>query len=577
MNSLPIALAQLNAHVGDVDGNIRRMLDGASEAEQGGARMIIYPELMISGYPPEDLLLRPHFLDRCRRGLETFAKQLSPSLSAVVGVPLLDGSDLFNSLAIIAEQRIVAVYHKMHLPNYGVFDEQRYFAAGSTPGMINVNGTPIGISVCEDIWLPRSPMTAAALAGAQLVINASASPYHIGKGAERERMLAQRARDNLTAIAYTNLVGGQDELVFDGGSMIVDHRGEVLVRGPQFTEAVIIADIPLAAATAARLRDPHNRRLLGRDPGVAESQLLAELAIAEHTPVSVTPSVPVLARNAEIYQALVTGTRDYVAKNGFSEVVLGLSGGIDSALVALIAVDALGPDRVHCLVMPSTYSSDASQTDAETLAAQLGIDCRRIEISAVMTEFDRLLEPHFSGRDFDVTEENLQARIRCNLLMACSNKFGWLVLACSNKSESSLGYSTLYGDSAGGVLPIADVPKLMVYQLVAWRNEQLQVMPPSIQTRPPSAELRPGQVDTDSLPPYQVLDPIIDAYVNHDQSLEEIVAAGYDRATVARVIGLLDRAEYKRRQLGPVIKITSRAYGRDWRLPLTNGYLPGGA
>lgn len=590
MERLAVGIAQLNAHVGDVDGNVGRMDDTLAEALAAGVRLLVFPELMISGYPPEDLLLRPHFLDRCKAGLDHFASHVPDTITCLVGLPWLEDTDLYNALAVVHDRQVVGIYRKMHLPNYGVFDEQRYFARGIRPGVLRLDGVTVGLSICEDVWVPNTPVTTTALAGAQIVVNASASPYYRDKGSSRLRMLAQRAIDNGVTICYANLAGGQDTLVFDGQSIIVDHRGDIVARAQQFSPQLLIADLPTRAATAQRLRDPHNRALAGSDahhleptPGLADGKGVELVADVRMQPAKVVVNAskplvtPALDAEAEVYEALKLGVRDYVRKNGFEDVIFGLSGGVDSALVACIAADALGPEHVSCLVMPSTYSSDETQGDAEILAENLGIECHRVPIGSIMGDFDTALAPMFEGTEFGIAEENLQARIRFNLLGAMSNKFNKLILACSNKSEGSVGYATWGGDSMGGVLPIGDVPKMLVFRLIEWRNEQSggTLIPERIITRPPSAELRPDQQDTDSLPPYPILDEIIRRYVEQDEAADQIIEeTGFDSATVNRVVMLIRNSEFKRRQLGPIIKTTPRSYGRDWRLPLTNGYRP---
>ncbi|MEA2358380.1 MAG: hypothetical protein QOI62_1640, partial [Solirubrobacteraceae bacterium] len=467
-----------------------------------------------------------------------------------------------------------SVYRKVNLPNYGVFDEVRYFQRGEGPALLNFDGLDVGITVCEDFWVTGPPLTEEALAGARLIVNISASPYQVGKGCQREQMLAQRARDNLAAVAFCALVGGQDELVFDGHSFVVDHEGDVIARAPQFAEDLLIADVDVEAAGAARLRDTRQRPAARE---VASDVAMLGAFATEGRSDPAAPGGPVadlLDEDAEVYAALVLGTRDYVTKTGFEHVVLGLSGGIDSTLVALVAVDALGPERVTCVTMPSPYSSSGTRDDAKELAANLGVELLELPIGEPMEGYDELLRQVFADREPDLTEENLQARIRGNLLMALSNKFGWLVLTTGNKSEMSVGYSTLYGDSAGGFAVIKDVPKLLVYRLVRERarRDERSPVPESILTRAPSAELRPDQRDDDSLPPYEVLDAILEGYVEQDLGREQLIARGLPAEDVDRVIRMVDRAEYKRRQNPPGIKVTSKAFGRDRRMPITNRY-----
>jgi NAD+ synthase (glutamine-hydrolysing) len=572
---LRLALSQMNATVGDVAGNERKIVDAIGRARDAGAQLVLFPELALTGYPPEDLLLKEHFLRDARAALDRVAAATT-GIVAFVGFPER-ADDVHNALAVLADGAVQAIYRKQHLPNYGVFDEQRWFAAGRGGGaLVEVGGVKVGLTICEDIWEPGPPASDEARAGATLLVNVSASPYHAGKGLERERMLAQRARDNVCGIAFCALVGGQDELVFDGHSLVLDHRGEVIARAGQFAEELLIATIDPEAARTHRLRDARHRvparRAKRRVQTVAQLELPAADGDAD-AQVGGTVA-PLLDPAAEVYAALVTGLRDYVRKNGFSRVVLGLSGGIDSALVACVAADALGPEGVAVAVMPSPYSSGETQADARTLADTLGVERFEYGIQPVMDAYETVLADTFAGREPDITEENLQARIRGNLLMALSNKFGWLVLATGNKSEMSVGYSTLYGDLAGGLAVIKDCPKTTVYELARWVNETAgaERIPISIIERAPSAELRPDQRDEDSLPPYAVLDPILDAYVEQDLGRDQLLLRGFDAADVDRVIALVDRAEYKRRQAPPGIRVTSRAFGRDRRVPITNRY-----
>ncbi len=568
---LTLALAQVNPRVGDLEGNARLVAENIARARDAGAELVLFPELVLSGYPPEDLLLKEHFLQATQEVLTGLAAE-ARGIVAMVGYPERT-DDVYNALAVLSGGAVQAVYRKTRLPNYGVFDEQRYFQAGDDAVVIDLGSARIGLSICEDIWMPGHPAAEVALAGATLIVNASASPYFAGKGRQREAMLVQRARDNLSAIAFCNCVGGQDELVFDGHSVVIDHEGVVLARAPQFEESLTLCTVDLQAAATARLRDtrlrppvrhalPEVRRLgpLERTPAPA-GKLGGELA-------------PLLEPEAEVYAALCMGVRDYVLKNGFEHVVLGLSGGIDSALVVLIAADALGAERVTTVVMPSRYSSQGTQSDARELASALGVQCLDLPIAPAMEVYEQMLAPLFEGSEPDITEENLQARIRGNLLMALSNKFGWLVLTTGNKSENSVGYSTLYGDSAGGFAVIKDVPKTLVYRLVDFRNgrDPERPVPRSIIERPPSAELRPDQTDAESLPDYDTLDAILAAYVEEDADRDQLALAGLPDEAVERVFALVDRAEYKRRQAPPGIKITPRAFGRDRRMPITNAY-----
>jgi NAD+ synthase (glutamine-hydrolysing) len=570
MSTLRVSLHQLNPTVGDIAANERAIVAGIDAAREAGAGLALFGELAVTGYPPEDLLYKEHFLRDARIALDRIAAR-TRGIIAIVGFPHRD-ADVWNAAAILADGAVAGIYHKVHLPNYGVFDEQRYFRAGSAAGLIELGAHRIGVTICEDIWQPGPPSSDAALAGATLIVNLSASPYHAGKGLERETMVIQRARESVAAYAFCAIVGGQDELVFDGHSVVVDHTGEVLARAALFEEVLLVCEVDLAAPAAERLRRSGLRSLArGRAP---VTEVLARLPApaAPATPAARRIAALLEPRAAEIYAALCCGLRDYVRKNGFTHVVLGLSGGIDSALVATIAVDALGADRVSIAVMPSGFSSAATQDDAREMAARLGVGAIELPIGAAMEAYAALLASEFAGRAPDITEENLQARIRGNLLMALSNKFGWLVLTTGNKSEMSVGYSTLYGDSAGGFAVIKDIEKTLVYELARWRNESGGPIAQSIIDRAPSAELRPDQRDQESLPPYAVLDEILRGYVEEDAGREALIARGLDPADVDRVIALVDRAEYKRRQAPPGIKITERAFGRDRRMPITNAY-----
>ena len=574
---LRVALAQINPTVGDVDGNARKIAARIAEARDEGAALVVFPELALSGYPPEDLLLKTSFLDRAAAALQELAAQ-TRGIVALVGFPE-SAEDVYNAAAVLADGEVAAIYRKMYLPNYGVFDEQRYFQSGAEAGIFELNGIPIGVTICEDIWEPGPPAMTEALAGAQVIVNLSASPYRVGYGHGRERMLVQRAIDNLAAVVFVNTVGGQDELVFDGHSVAVDQDGRILARCPQFEESLTLCTIDPREVASARLRDTRHRANVRRqrratpvaDPPVVH---MASLEVAGGGETVGGAMADLLDPEAEVYAALRTGLRDYVDKNGFEHVVLGISGGIDSALVALIAADALGPERVTCVSMPSPYSSEATRADAATIADNLGIDFREISIDAAMESYDAMLKDSFAGREPDIAEENIQARIRGNLVMALSNKFGWLVLATGNKSELSVGYATLYGDMAGGFAVLKDVFKGWVYRLVRWRNEQegRELVPASVLERPPSAELRYEQRDEDSLPPYDVLDAILAGYVEEDLDAVELVRRGLPGDDVERVIAMVDRAEYKRRQAPPGIKISTKAFGRDRRLPITNRF-----
>ena len=579
-----LALCQLNATVGDIAGNARRVREGVAGAREAGAQLVLFPELTLTGYPPEDLLLKEHFLADARSALEQVAAD-THGIVAVVGFPER-AEDVFNAAAVLAEGSIHAIYRKVHLPNYGVFDEQRYFQAGPAGAVIDIGADRVGVTVCEDLWEPGPPAGGEALAGATLITNISASPYHVGKGTERERMFAQRARENLACVAFCGLVGGQDELVFDGHSCVIDHTGRTIARAAQFEEQLLVCEVDLEAAAAARLRDPSNRPAARRAQGRAE--ILPGLPAGDPPAPPPPPSLatPLAPAAAEVYGALELGLRDYVEKNGFQRVLLGVSGGIDSALVACLAADALGSERVSAAIMPSPYSSSATQADARELTGRLGVRTHELPIAEVMDAYRETLLDEFAGREPDLTEENLQARIRGNLLMAMSNKFGWLVLTTGNKSEMSVGYTTLYGDLAGGFAVIKDVPKTLVYELCAWRNSPAAVrprpsasavrspgpIPASIVERAPSAELRHDQRDEDSLPPYEVLDRILKGYIELDHSREQLIAQGLPEQDVDHTIRLVDLAEYKRRQAPPGIKISARAFGRDRRMPITNRY-----
>jgi NAD+ synthase (glutamine-hydrolysing) len=577
---LRIALAQMNATVGDIGGNADKIARHTAAAQDEGAALIVFPELSLTGYPPEDLLLKTAFLEEAGAALEDLASQ-TRGIVALVGFPER-AEDVYNSAAVLADGEVAAVYRKMYLPNYGVFDEQRYFQSGAEAAIFELNGIPIGISVCEDIWEPGPPAMTEALAGAQVIVNLSASPFRAGYGRARERMLVQRAVDYLAAIVFVNTVGGQDELVFDGHSLAVDQDGRVLARCPQFEESLAYCTIDPREVSAARLRDTRHRvnvRRQRRAAPIAEPPVV-HLANVESPSEAETVGgslAPLLDPEAEVYAALRTGLRDYVDKNGFDRVVIALSGGIDSALVAMVAVDALGPERVVCVSMPSPYSSEGTKADARAIAENLGCEFMEISIAEAMSAYDDMLAGAFAGREPDVAEENVQARIRGTVVMALSNKFGWLVLATGNKSEMSVGYATLYGDMAGGFAVLKDVFKGWVYRLVRWRNENAdprtgELVPASVLQRPPSAELRAEQTDQDSLPPYEVLDAILQGYVEEDLDAVELVRRGLPAEDVERVIRMVDRSEYKRRQAPPGIKISTKAFGRDRRLPITNRF-----
>jgi NAD+ synthase (glutamine-hydrolysing) len=562
MGRLRIAACQINPVVGDLDGNVRRILDALEQAEDAGADVALFPELAITGYPPEDLLLKPGFVADNLEALDKLAARTG-RCAAVVGFVDQD-RDLRNAAAVCANGEVVGRYHKRLLPNYAVFDEQRYFSPGTEQyTLFTIGSVRCGISICEDIWSPTGPMSEQAAAGAELMLNLNASPFYAGRLAERERMLATRAADASCALVYVNQVGGQDELVFDGASMVFDAAGTQVASAPQFEEAVLIVDHEVRPAFRKRLLDPRGRATAPALPTIEVS------ARASQNDDRRDPGcVPKLDLPDEVYRALVLGTRDYVRKNGFSDVVIGLSGGIDSSLVAVIAVDALGAEHVHGVSMPSRYSSEGSKEDALVLAESLGIDFRTIPIEPAHTAFAEMLAGSFEGRNEDLTEENLQSRIRGVTLMALSNKFGWLVLTTGNKSEMAVGYSTLYGDTAGGFAVIKDVLKTVVFEL----SRRCGRIAESVLAKPPSAELRPDQRDDESLPPYEVLDPILEAYVEGDVTAGELVDEGCDPELVRRIVRLVDIAEYKRRQTPPGVRVTPKAFGKDRRVPITNQY-----
>lgn len=575
MRRLRLGMAQVNMTVGDFSGNTKKIIECVSQARSQGVDLLTFPEMAICGYPPEDLLFKPQFLEENRKSLQKVIEN-SSGIAIIVGC--VDAKeDIYNAAAVIYDGKLVDIYHKIYLPNYGVFDENRYFRAGNECPVYVIAGTGIGINICEDIWYEAGPATAQAYAGAEVIVNISSSPYHLGKGNFRERMLAARASDNVSFVAYNNLVGGQDELVFDGNSVIMDEKGQIIARGKQFQEDLIVADLDAESVFSTRLRDPRWRKSVPVSPVFPWRQMKT---IISPSPVAGTkPSLPerhVETRGlpGEVYDALVMGTRDYVRKNGFSKVLIGLSGGIDSSIVATISADALGQESVVGVAMPSRYSSPGSLSDASLLAKNLGIELLTIPIEPVFQAYLDTLAEVFAGTKPNVAEENVQARIRGNLLMALSNKFGWLVLTTGNKSEYATGYTTLYGDMAGGFAVIKDVPKTLIYKLAKYRNEQAgsDLIPQSVLDKPPTAELRPNQKDTDSLPPYDVLDPILTAYVEEDKDVVQIIAAGHDEAAVKRAARLVDGSEYKRRQSPPGIKITPRAFGRDRRLPITNRF-----
>ena len=528
---MKLALAQIDLVVGDLDGNRERIVARIAEARSAGADFVVLPELAVTGYPPEDLLLRPGFVRAARVALDRIAEE-ARDIVALVGAPLDDG-DLFNACAICADGAVTGWAKKWHLPNYGVFDEKRYFASGNELTLLDVAGTKVGITICEDMWIPGAPTSELAAAGAELVVNLSASPFHVGRASEREAIFAARARECGVRVALCNTVGGQDELVFDGHSLVLERDGSVLARGPGFEEALLVVDLEQPEAV---------------------------------------PIAPLDDDLEQMRRALVLGLRDYVGKNGFDAVVVSVSGGIDSAVTAALAAEALGPDRVHCVSMPSRYSSEGTRDDARVLAENLGCEFREIPIEPVVEAYAGVLAESFAGRTPDVAEENLQARVRGTLAMALSNKFGWLLVSTGNKSELSVGYATLYGDMAGGFALLKDVYKTDVFRLARHLNERAgrELVPESTIDRAPSAELREGQLDEDSLPPYAELDRVLEAYVEEDRSLDELSADGFDPDVVARAVALIDRSEYKRRQAPPGVRLRPKAFGRDRRTPITN-------
>ncbi|MFA4905231.1 MAG: NAD+ synthase [Candidatus Margulisiibacteriota bacterium] len=523
---MKLALAQINPTVGDISGNTRKILDFISRAREQEADLIVFPELAVTGYPPEDLLLKPQFISDNLSALKQIIK-FSKGIAVYLGFVDRDKKGIYNAGAFIENGRLKKVYRKINLPNYAVFDEKRYFLPGDKPAVVN----KIGLGICEDIWVVDGPYLREVKLGAKLILNINASPYHEGKIKDRQKMLGKRARQSKTPVVYVNMVGGQDELVFDGGSMVFDKQGRLLAAARQYEEELLVCSLDQAPIAAAWLEE-----------------------------------------SAEVYEALKLCVKDYVNKNGFRDVCIGVSGGIDSALTMSVAADALGKGRVHAVFMPSKFSSELSRQDARQVAKNLGVEFSEISIEKIFDEYLASLAPSFAGREADIAEENLQARIRGNTLMALSNKFGWLVLITGNKSETSTGYCTLYGDMAGGFNVLKDVPKLLVYRLANWRNAEKAVIPESTIKRPPTAELKADQTDQDTLPPYEVLDPIMQAYVEENLGVKEIAARGYNEETVKKVVSLIDHSEYKRRQAPPGPRISPRAFGKDWRVPITNGY-----
>lgn len=557
MASIRVALAQLNFRVGDFETNVELISEAYERAVEQQADLVVYSELAVCGYPPEDLLLKQQFLDDARAAVDQIAARTSNAV-AVVGFPELESDCLYNSAAICYQGSVKGIYRKQLLPNYSVFDEKRYFTPGASAGpIIEIAGVNIGVSICEDLWFDEGPIDDQVSSGIGLVISLNASPYQRGKDLDRASTVIERVTRHKIPVVYVNQVGGQDELIFDGSSFVADSRGQLVARLPQFEEMIHVVDLEVEDSDCGELP------VIVASPSQEPKNLIPEMSVSKEE-----------EETAEVWKALVLATRDYVNKNGFDEVVIGLSGGVDSSLVAAIAVDALGSGRVHGVSMPSRYSSQGSKDDAAELAKNFNIDFETIPIESGYTALTNMLEPVFEGHQSDLTEENLQSRLRGILLMAMSNKKGWLVLTTGNKSETSVGYSTLYGDTAGGFAVIKDCPKLLVYELCRWRNKQTSSgwIPEASITKPPSAELRPDQTDDQSLPPYEVLDPLLEAYVERDKTAGELISLGYDPEIVKRITGLVDLAEYKRRQSPPGPRISTKAFGKDRRLPITNRY-----
>ncbi len=574
VRSLRLALSQCNFVVGDLEGNVKKIVESIKIAENRGADIVVFPELAVTGYPPEDLLLKPQFIEENIEALNSIVPEVK-DIIAVVGFVGVD-EDIHNSAAIIHNGKLIDVYHKIFLPTYSVFDEDRYFKRGGRITIYEIRDCKVGVNICEDIWYPDGPHHFQALAGAELIINISASPYYAGKRAYREKMIAVRAMDNIAVVAYMNLVGGQDELVFDGGSFIVNPLGEIFARAKIFEEDMLFADVDIESVLRIRLHDPRMRKESDVAKEKVERIFVAPPAKRKQERIEPYKEED-LPLEEEVLRALIVGTRDYVRKNGFEKVLIGLSGGIDSSIVAAIATEALGPDNVIGVLMPSQYTSRESIEDAETLAKNLGIKTYVVPITEIFETYKKVLRENVWGdMPEDVTEENIQARIRGNILMALSNKFGWLVLTTGNKSEMSCGYATLYGDMAGGFAVIKDVMKTFVYRLGRYYNKRKgrEIIPERVFVKPPSAELKPNQTDQDTLPPYEILDPILKAYVEEDRSYKEIVAMGFPPDIVKKVLRMVDINEYKRRQAPPGIKITPRAFGKDRRLPITNKFKP---
>lgn len=562
-------MCQINPVMGDIDGNVARIIDVLEELEQQSVDVAVFPELTVCGYPPEDLVLKPGFVEDCMEAAQRIAARTTST--AVVFGSVEGGRDIFNTAYLAMNGRIEQAFHKRLLPNYSVFDERRYFTPGTDPlELLEIRGVKIGLAICEDVWSPTGPLLELATGGAEVVLVPNGSPYRKGKALGRDIMISSRAADNSCAIVYVNQVGGQDELVFDGGSVIFDHEGQLLARSPQFREDIAITDLDVKPAYRKRRLDPRGQEL--------PTPALPVKVLSKPEPVTEPPRQgaihELLDPLQEVWEALVLGTRDYVRKNGFTDVAVSLSGGIDSTIVVALAVDALGAEKVHAVLQPSRYSSDHSVSDAQLLCDNLGIEHRIVAIEPAHQAFLDMLAPSFGDRDEDVTEENLQSRIRGVVMMALSNKLGWLILTTGNKSEVSVGYSTLYGDTAGGFAVIKDVYKTMVYDLCRWRNEMAgsEIIPAGVIEKPPSAELRPDQRDDQSLPPYDLLDSILEGYIENDLTATELIARGHDDATVRRIVRLVDIAEYKRRQSPLGIRISTKAFGRDRRVPITNRY-----
>jgi len=583
-----LALAQINPTVGDIPGNTAKILDYLERAREAQVDLVAFPEMATTGYPPEDLLFKTSFLNENVAAMQKVAAA-SKGIAVVLGYvnilsmdrgPDNTGPQITNAAALCHDGQLIDTYHKIFLPNYGVFDEQRYFQQGTVCPIYRIGGVAVGVSICEDIWYPVGPTTVQCQAGAELIVNINASPFHAGKRTFREEMIAQRASDHGLAVAYVNTVGGQDELVFDGGSIICDATGKLVTRGPAFQECLLITELEFTDAQSQRKQGPPGITAAAVEAvGSPKTVMVSEAAAVERTSIQDTSILPAMEGPEEVYRALVMGTGDYLRKSGFSKALVGLSGGVDSALTATVAVDALGKENVVGITMPSRYSSEGSISDSQTLADNLGLDLWEVPIEPAHHAFTDMLEERFKGTEANVAEENVQARVRGNVLMTVANKFGWIVLTTGNKSEMAMGYATLYGDMAGGFAVLKDVPKTTVYELCRWRNQHGQsfgtaddVIPEAIIDKAPSAELREDHLDADSLPPYEILDPVVKAYVEDDCSYQDMVAHGFDPQVVQQVISAVDRNEYKRRQAPPGVKITPRAFGKDRRLPIVNRY-----